>query len=89
MTLDDLWNAVKGLEYPINKDEDLQNALGDLRIKFEDKEFDARDISLQINQYPIKSAPDLMKDFLTEGEAFSEEEGEAVGEMIEEAEKKE
>ena len=88
MSLDVLWNAVKGLKYPINKDDDLQQLLGDLRIKFNGKEFDARDIALQINEYPIKSAPDLIRDFLTEGEAFSEEEGEAVGEMIEEAEKK-
>jgi len=88
MSLDDLWNAVKDLKYPINKKEDLIELLGDLRIKFKDTEWDARSIANEIMEYPIKSAPDLIRDFLTEEASFTEEEAEAVGEMIEEAEKK-
>jgi hypothetical protein len=89
MSLDKLWKAVKDLKYPINSADDLQKVLGNLKITFDDEQLDARDIALEIIQYPIKSAPDLMRDFLTEEESFSEEEGEAVGEMIEEAEKEE
>ncbi|MBW3011663.1 hypothetical protein KY311_00615 [Candidatus Woesearchaeota archaeon] len=83
MSLDELWAAVKGLKYPINKYEQLEEALGDLNIKFEGKEFCARDIATQINEYPIQSAPDLIRDFLKEGQGFSTEEAEEVDEVLE------
>jgi hypothetical protein len=83
MSLDDLWQAVKGLKFPINKDEDLEKELGELNIQFEGKEFCARDIATQISEYPIKSAPDLVRDFLQEGESFSEEEAKATDEVLE------
>jgi Mg2+/Co2+ transporter CorC len=89
MSLDKLWNAVKDLKYPINDADQLEELLGDLKIKFDDEELDARSIALAISEYPIKSAPDLIRDFLTEEESYSTEEAEAVGEMIEEAEKEE
>jgi len=88
MSLDELWNAVKGLKYPINDAEKLTELLGDIRIKFNGEELDARSIAMEISEYPIKSAPDLIRDFLTEEESFTEEEAEAVGEMIKEVEKK-
>jgi hypothetical protein len=84
MSLDDLWKAVKDLKYPINDKEALIEALGDVKIDFDNESMDARDIAMEIIEYPIKNAPDLIRDFLKEESAFSKEEAEATNEILEE-----
>ena len=83
MSLDDLWQAAKKLKYPIKNRDALQKALGKLRIKFNDEELGAGDIAMEIIQYPIKSAPDLIRDFLKEEGEYSAEEAKEVDEVLE------
>ncbi|MBD3259827.1 hypothetical protein GF371_04335 [Candidatus Woesearchaeota archaeon] len=82
MSLDDLWKKAKDFKYPINDRDELMKLLGDFRLEFEENEFDARDIALEINAYPIKDAAGLIHAFLVEEEAYSEEEGKELDETL-------
>lgn len=83
MSLDDLWAAVKKLKYPIKDAKQLEKFLGKLKLKFDGEELDARDIAMEITQYPIKSAADLIRDFLKDEEEYSTEEAVEVSEILE------
>ena len=76
------WDAAKKLSFPVNDRDVLIEGLGDLRVKFEGNEFDARDIALQVGAFPIHNAPDLIHLFLKEEDAFSDEEGGALDETL-------
>ncbi len=83
MSLDDLWSAVKKLKYPVKSSKDLEKALGKLKIKFDGEGLGARDIAMEITQYPIKSAADLIRDFLKDEEEYSLDEAKEVDEVLE------
>lgn len=82
MSLDDLWQKAKEFEYPINDREELMKLLGKFRLEFEENEYDAQSIALEINAYPIKDAAGLIHAFLVEEEAYSEEEGRELDETL-------
>jgi hypothetical protein len=87
MSLDKLWSAVKSLKYPIKNAALLEKVLGNIQVEFDGEVLNARDVSLEINAYPVKSAPDLIRDFLKEEDGLNVEEAAAVEEMMDESDK--
>ena len=64
MTLNELWEKAKLIKYPILDRDKLIEALGDIRMEFEANDFDARDIALKINNFPINDPAHLIYEFL-------------------------
>jgi len=66
MSLNQLWERAKLINYPILDRDKLIEALGDIKIEFEANDFDARDIALKINNFPINNSAHLIYEFLRE-----------------------
>ena len=66
MTLNQLWERAKLIKYPILDRDKLIEVLGDIRMEFEANHFDARDIALKINNFPIKNPAHLIYEFLND-----------------------
>lgn len=80
MTLDKLYHLVKDADYPIRNRKELKNLIGKEKILFEGKFFDAEEISVHIEEYPIHSASDLIKFFIhEEEEAYNLDEAKDLG----------
>ena len=76
--LEDLWHLVKRFHYPINDKEQLERLLGNFRLHLKHDEFDARDISLQILEYPIHRPSDVIGFFLREQLNYNEADGKLI-----------
>lgn len=66
MTLDRLYYLARRAKYPINDRKELIKIIGKEEIFFEGKLFDAEEIAVHIDEYPIHTAADLIKFFIEE-----------------------
>ena len=82
MTLDRLYYLARRAKYPIIDRKKLRKIIGKEEIFFEGKLFNAEEIAVHINEYPIHSASDLIKFFIEEEvDAYNIEEAKSLGDF--------
>ena len=85
MSLDLMYNIVKSAKYPVNSRKDVLKIIGTYKISFNGHMYDARNISLQIEEYPIPSPAKFIESFIEGYEEYNPEEGRLLHNALEKA----